>query len=194
MRDSLGTLRSLSVGLIVAASLGACAFPSEAPVEAVAQDATAAPADADALAGELLKDWEALEDTMMQLGDAMPAEKFAYKPKDELRTFGEQLMHISMSGVGMFARLDAGATAPKLGEPVEKADVLAAMAKAFDFGADVLRGKSSAWAQEIVEGPRYLGPSTRARIVYRAMTHTWDEYGVMTVYLRLNDIVPPASR
>ena len=40
----------------------------------------------------------------------------------------------------------------------------------------------------------YLGESNRARIAYQAMIHTRQEYGVMTVYLRLNDIVPPASR
>jgi len=193
MRDPFRALLALSVGLMLAASLAACAPTNETPAEAAVQEAPAA-VDADALAGDLLKDWEALEDTMMQLGDAMPAEKFGYKPTDELRSFGEQLMHISMSSVGMIARLDAAATAPELGEPVEKADVLAAMGKAFDFGSEVLRGKSAAWAQEIVEGPRYLGPSTRTRIVYRTMTHTWDEYGAMTVYLRLNGIVPPASR
>ena len=192
MRVPFRVLLDLSLVLTLGMSLAACAPTDQAPTEAAVQEVPAA--DADALAGDLLKDWEALKDTMMQLGDAMPAENFGYKPTDELRTFGEQLMHITTSNAGMIARLDAAATAPELGEPVEKADVLAAMATAFDFGSDVLRGKSSAWAQEIVEGPRYLGPSTRARLVYRAKTHTWDEYGVMTVYLRLNGIVPPASR
>ncbi len=176
--------------LVLTLALAGCAPAQEAPAEAAAQEAM--PADDGALVGDLLKDWESLKDTMMQLGDAMPAENFGYKPTDELRTFGEQLMHIS--GVGLMAMLDEGATAPDLGEPTEKADILAAMSTAFDFGSQVLTGKDGAWASEVVAGPSFLGDSTRARIVYRAMAHVWSEYGVMTVYLRLNDIVPPASR
>jgi hypothetical protein len=42
--------------------------------------------------------------------------------------------------------------------------------------------------------PRFLGPSSRARIVYFLIGHTWDIYGQMAVYLRLNGKVPPASQ
>ena len=53
--------------------------------------------------------------------------------------------------------------------------------------------QTDASLQELVDGG-FLGESTRTRVVYRTLIHTWSEYGVMTVYLRLNDIVPPASR
>jgi len=45
-----------------------------------------------------------------------------------------------------------------------------------------------------VDGPRFLGPSSRARIVNFAIAQAQDIYGQMVVYLRLNGIVPPASR
>jgi hypothetical protein len=38
------------------------------------------------------------------------------------------------------------------------------------------------------------GPSTRARVVFFVIGHTWDIYGQMAVYLRLNGLVPPASQ
>ena len=184
----------LSIGVIGSIALPGCAPAGEPPAEEAAAQEMAPPVDDGALAADLLKDWEGLKDMMMALGDAMPAEKFGYKPTDALRTFGEQLMHITGAQARMIGMLDAGATPPDLGEPTEKADVMAAMAASFDFGSEVLRGKSSAWFQEVVAGPSYMGDSTRARIVYRALTHTWSEYGVMTVYLRLNEIVPPASQ
>lgn len=186
-------LMTMALGVLASVAWLGCAPAAEPPAEEAAQEMAPA-ADDGALAADLLKDWEGLKATMMALGDAMPAEKFDYKPKDELRNFGEQLMHITGAQASMIAMLDASATRPDLGTPTEKADILAAMAASFDFGSEVMRGKSSAWFQEIVAGPSYMGDSTRARIVYRAMTHTWSEYGVMTVYLRLNDIVPPASR
>lgn len=153
-------------------------------------------ADAPAtLPGDLLKDWEALKDTMLKLGDAMPPDKFGFKPTPEVRTFGEQLMHVAGANVNLVKLLDPKATAPTLPEkPTAKADVLKALGDSFDFGTAVLKAQTVGTLQETVQGPRFLGPSTRARIAYRTMGHTWDEYGVMTVYLRLNGIVPPASR
>ena len=38
------------------------------------------------------------------------------------------------------------------------------------------------------------GTDTRASIAAFALAHTNDHYGQMVVYLRLNGIVPPASR
>ncbi|MCH2278979.1 MAG: hypothetical protein MK358_08925, partial [Vicinamibacterales bacterium] len=50
--------------------------------------------DEGALAAVVLKDWEDLKTAMMEFADAMPAENFDFKPTDELRSFGEQLMHV----------------------------------------------------------------------------------------------------
>jgi len=41
---------------------------------------------------------------------------------------------------------------------------------------------------------RFMGASTKARVVYYVIGHTWDIYGQMVVYLRLNGITPPASQ
>jgi hypothetical protein len=49
------------------------------------------------------------------------------------------------------------------------------------------------WTQAVM-GPRFIGQATRVRIANFAMTHTMDIYGQMVVYLRLNNVVPPASR
>ena len=191
-------LRALLVAVslvVVSIGLPACSQGAgEAPVsEAAASPELPVSAD-EALSADLRKDWEALKDTMMQLGDAMPPDKFTFKPTPELRTFGEQLMHVAGANVGLMGLLDPDVTAPTLPEATEKVEALQALSDSFDFGSDILRGQTSASVQETIEGPGFLGPSTRARIVYRTMSHTWDEYGVMTVYLRLNHIVPPASR
>ena len=39
-----------------------------------------------------------------------------------------------------------------------------------------------------------MGPSAGIRVVYTFVGHTWDIYGQMVVYLRLNGITPPASQ
>jgi hypothetical protein len=149
--------------------------------------------DEGALAAVVLKDWDSLKTATMEFGDAMPAENFDYKPKEELRNFGEQLMHVASAHLFYMGNLDTDAARPDLGEPVEKVDVLQALSDSFDFGTEILSGQTDASLREMVDGG-YLGESSRARIAYQAMIHTRQEYGVMTVYLRLNDIVPPASQ
>jgi len=162
-----------------------------APGRAFAQQA----ASTSGLAADLQKDWSSLKDTLTKLGGAMPAEKFSFKPKPELRTFAEQLLHVANANVNFLRAIDPKATPPKFNDKAtNKDEVLKALADSFDFGSTILKDQTDATLGKAVEGaPRFLGPSTAARLVYRAMGHTWDEYGVMTVYLRLNDIVPPAS-
>ena len=58
--------------------------------------------------------------------------------------------------------------------------------------AEALKEQTDRSIAETVQVPNFIG--TRARLVWSAIGHAWDEYGVMTVYLRLNGIVPPASR
>jgi uncharacterized damage-inducible protein DinB len=43
-------------------------------------------------------------------------------------------------------------------------------------------------------GGRYGGQSTRLGLATLAVWHASDHYGQMVVYLRMNGIVPPASR
>ena len=189
------TLFVASLLTTVSFGLAACNTPiddSVTPVEESAAEESAAMEEG-ALAAVVLKDWEDMKTAMMEFGDAMPAENFDYKPKEELRNFGEQLMHVASAHLFYMGNLDTDAARPDFGEPVEKADVLQALSDSFDFGTEILSGQTDASLREMVDGG-YLGESNRARIAYMAMIHTRQEYGVMTVYLRLNDIVPPASR
>jgi hypothetical protein len=59
--------------------------------------------------------------------------------------------------------------------------------------AAVLPGGYSKNMFDPIEGP-YAGPSTRLGLATAMIWHNADHYGQMILYLRLNDIVPPASR
>ena len=62
------------------------------------------------------------------------------------------------------------------------------------LGTDLLKEQTESGILETINGPKFLGPSSRARIFWFLMGHSMDIYGQMVVYLRLNGIVPPASR
>jgi uncharacterized damage-inducible protein DinB len=74
-----------------------------------------------------------------------------------------------------------------------KADILQALAASFDYGEALIREQTDESMLQIVQTNQFLGPSSKARVIYFLIGHTWDIYGQMAVYLRLNGIVPPRS-
>lgn len=42
--------------------------------------------------------------------------------------------------------------------------------------------------------PMQGGTATRMALITEAMTHSYDHYGQMVEYLRMNGVIPPASR
>ena len=145
-----------------------------------------------------LQDWTRLKDTMMKMSDAMPEDKFGYRPTPAQRTFGEQILHVAEANVNQMGRFGAKAVAPAINmKATTKAEILKALADSFDFGTAALKEQTD----QTMVGPatstqfdRFMGPSTKVRVVYYVIGHTWDIYGQMVVYLRLNGITPPASQ
>ena len=146
------------------------------------------------LRAELLKDWTELKPVMMAIAAAMPADKFTYKSTPAQRDYGQQIMHVA-TGNMMYLRFLGGAAAPPAfnRNATSKADILQALATSFDFGEALLREQSDQSMLQIVQTNPFLGPSSKARVIYFLLGHTWDIYGQMAVYLRLNGIVPPRS-
>jgi hypothetical protein len=147
------------------------------------------------LKSDLLKDWEGIRGTITKLADAMPEDKFSFKPTPAQRTFGEQLLHVAGANVFFMKTLGAKAAPPAIDQKAtSKAAIMKALADSFDYGTAVLNEQTDQSLTEAVQGPSFIGTATRARLVWATIGHVWDEYGVVTTYLRLNNIVPPASR
>ena len=69
-----------------------------APRPSIAQSSPAT-----SLKGEVRKDWLDMKKTIIQLADAMPADKFSYKPTPAQGSFGERLLHVAQSNVEYLA-------------------------------------------------------------------------------------------
>jgi len=144
---------------------------------------------------ELLKDWTANRDELVKIADAMPEEKFGFKSTPAQRSYGEQILHVAGANVMLMKMMGSKATAPAIDmKATSKAAIMTALTDAYDFGIAAIKEQNGQTILETVQGPAFLGPSTRARLVYFGIAHAQDIYGQMAVYLRLNGIVPPASR
>jgi len=164
-----------------------CAVLALAPAPIAAQSAT--------LNAELLKDWTEQKNTMMKIADAMPEDRFSYKTTAPQRDYGQQILHVAGGNIMYLQFMGARAAAPAINRSATtKAEILKALSDSYDYGAAVIREQTEQSMLQTVETNRFLGTSTRARVIYFLLGHTWDIYGQMAVYLRLNGVVPPASQ
>ena len=103
-------------------------------------------------------------------------------------------MHVATGNMAYLRFFAGKAGAPAVDRNARsKAEILQALAASFDFGEALIREQSDESMLQIVQTNQFLGPSSKARVIYFLIGHTWDIYGQMAVYLRLNGIVPPRS-
>jgi uncharacterized damage-inducible protein DinB len=154
-----------------------------------------APPASTSLATDFANDFQGQEDLILKAADAMPADKFDFKPTPPQQTFGERLMHIVQVNAGLFRALGPKTPPPMINmQAKSKADVMAALKQSFDYGLAVVKEFNDQQLVERIMPPRFMGPSaSRVRIISFSLVHTEDIYGQMVVYLRLNGVTPPAS-
>ena len=145
-----------------------------------------------------LQDWTRLKDTMMKIAAAMPEDKFGYRATPPERTWGEQILHVAEANIVQIGRLGAKAPPPPYDmKETSPAAIKRTLEASFDFGIAALKEQtdpSMLAPATSTRFDRFMGASTKARVVYYVIGHTWDIYGQMVVYLRLNGITPPASQ
>jgi hypothetical protein len=143
--------------------------------------------------------------------EAMPEEKYSYRPAEgkfkdekpqfgpsEVRTFAEQVKHVACANFGFAAELD-GQKPPDAcdkGGPSPaktKKELLIYLRDSFVAARKSIGAIDAKNMFEPIEGP-YAGPNTRLGIATVIVWHNADHYGQMVLYMRLNGIVPPASR
>ncbi|HEY1240151.1 MAG TPA: DinB family protein [Bryobacteraceae bacterium] len=149
---------------------------------------------------EIENDWLRNNVLMSGLANAMPDEKYGFKPTPAQQSFGERVLHVAQINLMLLQALGAKAAAPAIDmNATSKAASMAALQGVGDYGVAVIRefGEQGLLARIDSPGPIgwFMGPKvSRQRIMYFLMTHSQDTYGQLAVYARLNGITPPASR
>jgi uncharacterized damage-inducible protein DinB len=185
---------AMTLGLIT--GLAACGGTTPPANETAAPAAGPAPAVGGAnVRADLIKDWQGQKEMIMAIADAMPEDKFGYKSTPPQRSYGEQIMHIATVNVDFLKVVGGSVTPPAFTAETAKtkADILRALGDSYDHAIALLNEQTDASIVETIDAD-FLGPSTRARVFWFLLGHSMDVYGQMAVYLRLNGIVPPASR
>jgi hypothetical protein len=143
--------------------------------------------------------------------EAMPEDKYNFRPTTQgkftepapfgptaLRTFAEQIKHVACSNFAFAAEMDGKEPPPACDKggpsPAKtRAEILTYLRDSFAALNKSLNAISGKNMYEPIEGP-YAGPNTRLGLAGIAIWHVADHYGQVALYLRLNGIIPPASR
>jgi hypothetical protein len=131
---------------------------------------------------------------MVAAAEAMPADKYGFKPTPEMNSFGHLVMHIVQSNNLLCSKI-SGATAPdaKLADTDGKDKLVAGLKASFEFCITALANVDDSKLGEsmILFGNR---PASRAAALI-ALSDGWnDHYGTQAIYLRLNGILPPTAQ
>lgn len=146
------------------------------------------------------------ETEVVSTADAMPEAKYSFAPTagefTGVRTFAEQVKHLAANNYRMAARI--------LGEtptPDQEAETGPVAVRSKPEILDYLKGSFAALHRSAatITAENALAPvlpgriatanqNTRVQFAVDAVAHSYNHYGQMVEYLRMNGIVPPASR
>ena len=131
---------------------------------------------------------------MVAAAEAMPADKYSFKPTPDMNTYGHLMMHITQTNYFLCSKISGTAapeTTPTDTDPKDK--LVAGMKASFDFCATALANIDDS---KLSDPTTLFGnrPSSRAGALI-ALSDSWfDHYGTQAVYLRLSGILPPTAQ
>jgi uncharacterized damage-inducible protein DinB len=138
--------------------------------------------------------------------EAMPADKFGFTPTDGefkgVKTFGQMVKHLSATNHILAAAALGNVPAVDAGDEVgpeavrTKAEILDYLKGSFAHLSKAIEaiGQTNVPVNTSPISPLKKDEVTRSALVAESLMHAADHYGQIVEYLRMNGVVPPASR
>jgi len=142
-----------------------------------------------------------IEKEIIPAADAMPESEYGFAPAigefKGVRTFGEQVKHFSATNY-MLAAAALGEKPPHQEKDEVAPDTVRTKAEIMEYlkgsFAYLHRAAKSITAANQDETLPAARNRTRPGLIVDALAHASNHYGQMVEYLRMNAIIPPASR
>ncbi|HET7205879.1 MAG TPA: DinB family protein [Terriglobales bacterium] len=163
------------------------------------------PLDAEKERQALLILLKSVRGQIVSAAEAMPATKYEFVPSDGefkgVRTFAKQVRHLSATNhilaaaaLGEQASNDIDENGPETVRT--KTEILEYLNSSFDHLTKAIEaiGDPNAPVKASPISPLPESKTTRLALTVEALIHAFNHYGQMVEYLRMNGIIPPASR
>ena len=145
-----------------------------------------------------------MEHEFVPAAEAMPEDKFGFAPTNGefkgARTFGQQIKHVAAVNYELGAALLEQKPPVDIGDEsgpasvTSKADILKYLKDSFEYVHKAIATINESNLSGTVRSPFGEGSVSRLGLAMAVSSHGYDHYGQMAVYLRMNGIIPPASR
>jgi hypothetical protein len=167
-----------------------------------AQDAK--PADHRTVAQVLDRSVTGVENEFVPAADAMPEDKYSFVPTNGefkgVRSFAQQVKHVAAVNYLVGAAILEEKPPVDLGGEngpdslKTKADIVKFLKDSFAYVHKAVGTINDGNLLSPIKSPFGEGMTTRLGMATLIVGHCFDHYGQMVEYLRMNSIVPPASR
>jgi uncharacterized damage-inducible protein DinB len=135
----------------------------------------------------------ALSGFVVRSAEKVPEDLYSFRATSDVRTMAQLFGHVADAMFGMCSTA-AGTKPPRTGiekAVTAKAELVAALKEGISYCNTVYDGMTDQKGTETV--PFAFGPTPRLSVLYFVVTHTYEHYGNLVTYMRLNKIVPPSS-
>ena len=141
-------------------------------------------------------EWLHVSRQLVALAEAIPADKFAWRPAPGVRSTSEVFMHVAVANFGLLdvtgIKMPADLKSPNLEKTVTaKADVISWLKRSLDAVKTAHANVKPADLPRKVKVDKY--EATVDGIYLRILVHANEHMGQLVAYARMNGIVPPWS-
>jgi uncharacterized damage-inducible protein DinB len=160
----------------------------------------AAPSQANPLSTWLRNAYTGNRNNIVRTAEKMPEENFGMRPgaQQEVRTFGQQVTHVATYNF-LWCSQAKGEKNPSPGnldKLTSKAEIMKVLNDAFTYCVSAYSALTDASGAEVIDITQENGRQTRnlrMGLLTLNYGHNNEIYGSMVVYLRMKNLVPPAS-
>lgn len=152
----------------------------------------------ESIKANMLVDWERAKVYTREYLDAMPEKDINFKPAPDLRSFAEQMLHMSQGTTGLIS-IGTGAKPIYLDKVLEKTDeyknktaLTKVVMECYDYAIQSIKEMDASKMDSIVKRGKY--ETNEFGWLNKAFEHQTHHRAQTTIYLRLKGIKPPNER
>lgn len=146
------------------------------------------------LAAGLQRAYANIKLNLTQAADKLSDADYAFTPSPAIRGFGAQVGHVANFHY-LWCSQAKGEANPNQGQNLEqkttKAELVKALADSLAYCDPVFAALTDESALQLVK--QNLNEVARGFVLNQVLLHDNEEYGILTVYLRLKGLVPPST-
>jgi uncharacterized damage-inducible protein DinB len=153
----------------------------------------------DDIKSQLVKEWQRAKDYTIEYLNTMPANKYSFKAQDSIRSFAQQMLHLSAANCFLMSQA-TGAQMPAFAmgniegraSAASKDSVMYFVTNSYDFAANAVKNSDATkWG----ESRKIFGfETTQFGLMLKAFEHQTHHRGQTTIYIRLQGIKPPQEK